>query len=170
MELLSEISDRDVGLKNHNLRTYNVRRAARAVLFNSRGLIAFLHVSKYNYHKLPGGGVEKGENIEKALRREILEEVGYDCKIGRPIGVIVEYREEFKLLQMSYCFIAKVKGKTKGTKFTHKERSEGFELSWHSLNEAISIICKDIPINYEGKFIVRRDLIFLKKAKELTRN
>jgi hypothetical protein len=36
---------------------------------------------------------------------------------------------------------------------------------WVSLDEAIEIINKDMPDNYEGKFIKIRDLCFLEEAK-----
>jgi 8-oxo-dGTP diphosphatase len=35
----------------------------------------------------PGGGVEKGENIENALKREFLEETGLDIKVGKFLKV-----------------------------------------------------------------------------------
>jgi hypothetical protein len=35
------------------------------------------------------------------------------------------------------------------------------------LNQAISTISNENPDDYNGKFIVARDIVFLKKAKEI---
>ena len=37
-------------------------------------------------YDLPGGGVEPGENLHEALRREVMEEVGLNISIGKAVG------------------------------------------------------------------------------------
>ena len=37
--------------------------------------------------ELPGGGVDFGESPQKALKREIFEEVGLDVAVGKPLAV-----------------------------------------------------------------------------------
>jgi len=49
-------------------------------------------------------------------------------------------------------------------KLEESEIDEGFQLVWLSLNNAIRKLEKDKPTNYEGEFIRKRDLVFLKKA------
>lgn len=167
MELLKEISNQDIGEKNKEVK-YVVRKAARAVLFDGEK-IALLFVSKHNYHKLPGGGAKLNENIKKALVREIMEETGCTAEIKDNVGVIVEYRDNFEKIQFSYCFVAEVINNYREQFFTEKEKVQGFQLKWVSLDEAIKLIENDKPDNYEGKFIVKRDVVFLKKAKEIRR-
>jgi len=49
-----------------------------------------------------------GETIEENLVREIREEVGADIMILDEIGITIEYRNSANLLQISYCYLAKV--------------------------------------------------------------
>jgi len=170
MELLSEINDKDVGAKSKEGIKYRLRRAARAVIFDNDSKVAILHVSKRGYHKLPGGGFEEGEDVKAALNREVMEETGCTINAGEDVGLTIETRDEFEIVQLSYCFIGDVKKNRGKLGFTEKEISQGFELIWVSLDEAIRLIKNDKPENYEGKYIVKRDLIFLEKAKEILDN
>ena len=162
MELLKEIKDKEFPGDESALK---VREASRAVLFDKDGLIPLLFVSKYNYHKLPGGGIEDGEDKAKALVREVLEEVGSKIEITGELGKIIEFRSRWNLKQISYCYYGKIISKGEPD-FTEKELSQGFKLVWLSLNEAISKVENDRPENYEGSFIQKRDIIFLKKVKQ----
>jgi len=168
MKLLKEFKDPDFK-DNSNVK---LREAARAVLFDKNGLVPILYVASGKFHKLPGGGIDDGETKEEALVREILEEVGAKIKIESEIGKIIEYRSDknFKwgsdMKQISYCYIGKILSKEK-PKFTEKEMIEEFELAWMTLDKAIETFEKDQTSTVEGKFIVSRDLTFLKEAKKI---
>ncbi|MBE6068420.1 MAG: NUDIX domain-containing protein [Clostridium lundense] len=165
MKLIREITEKDITNKeNYEEISYKIRKASRAVVFNEENKIAILNVSNDNYHKLPGGGIEKDEDIITALRRELIEEVGVEVDVLNELGMIIEYRDNFKQLQISYCYLCKVVGEYQETSFTEEEKNNGFILEWASLNEAISILEKDNPEKYMGKFIRERDLEFLKNV------
>lgn len=143
------------------------REAARGVVFDEKGLIPMLFVSKANYHKLPGGGIEEGESKIETCKREVLEETGCDIKVGKEIGKITEFRPYTDYLyQTSYCYLGKIINK--GIQNLEQgEIDEGFRLVWFTLDEAINTVRNDKPNNEEGKFIQERDLAFLEKAQEI---
>lgn len=167
VKLLLISHDEDIGMKSKRVRLEK-RKAARAVLLEGKK-IALLHVTKQKYHKLPGGGIEKGESIKSALLREVKEETGCRIKIISEIGKIIEHRTRLGFLsgivQTSYCFLAKVT-EVGEPEFDAGERSAGYRLEWKSIDSAIKLLKKEKPQDYEGKFIVIRDLKLIETAKK----
>lgn len=145
---------------------WKYRKAARAVVFNKDNRIGLLHVSSKNYYKLPGGGIEEGEDIKIALDRECEEELGVQVEVLKEIGSIIEYRAQFKLHQTSYCFLAKTSSEKNAPNFTDEEKSSGFEIVWVEPKEALRLLSLKQTSDYEGKFIEERDFCFLTKALE----
>jgi ADP-ribose pyrophosphatase YjhB (NUDIX family) len=165
MKLLRIIKFRDLKLKE--IESFKLREATRAIVFDEDNKIALLQVTNHNYHKLPGGGIERGEHILPALKRECLEETGSKIEIIKEVGLIIEYRDKFKKRQQSYCYIAKLIGDKGEPNFTKKEIQDGFKLKWVKLEEAIKLLENDSPNDYQGKFIKIRDSTYLKKARSL---
>lgn len=165
MKLLKEIKDKEFPEDESTLK---IRMASRAILFDKNKLIPLLFVSKYNHYKLPGGGIENGENKIKALVRECFEEVGSKIEVNGEVGKIIEFRSKWNLKQISYCYYGKIISKGKPN-FTEKEVGQGFKIIWCSLKDAISKVKNDKPKNYDGHFIQKRDLEFLKKLYALVK-
>lgn len=125
MDLLLEISDNNFSKDKieYSQIDFKIRKAVRTILLNSSGECALLSVTKENYFKLPGGGIELGEDIESALRREVKEEVGADIDIVKEVGIIVEYRIKDKRLQISYCYLSYLSGEIGETSYDTKEKN-----------------------------------------------
>jgi len=164
MKIIKTINPEKVGEKD--ICDWEYREAARAVVFDKENKIGLLYVSNKNYYKLPGGGIEEGEDIKIALDRECEEELGVQVEVLKEIGSIVEYRAQFKLHQTSYCFLARTSSDKKTPNFTDEEKSSGFEIFWVEPKEAMLLLNLKQTSDYEGKFIEERDFCFLSKALE----
>lgn len=165
---LATIRDQDFqpGTDTADTSSYKTRAAARAVLLDADGSTYLLNVSKHGYHKLPGGGIDDGETIRAAVARELMEEVGCEARLVAELGQVVEYRDFAKLRQTSYCFLAQQTGEQVGSTLEASELAEGMiEAKVSNIDAAIQVLESDKPDNLEGRFIRRRDLIFLRAAK-----
>jgi len=165
MQTLKILRDKDFGF-DEQPGELTLREAARAVVVNQDGLLAMLYVSKKNFYKIPGGGVEAGEDLITALKREVHEEAGCDIEVLRELGEITEYRTHFKVLQKSYCYLAKVVGAISAPNFEPGELADGFEVKWRSLTEAEKCINEVRTDDYLGRFVTDRELTIIKEAKK----
>jgi 8-oxo-dGTP pyrophosphatase MutT (NUDIX family) len=99
-------------------------------------------LGKTNEYKFPGGGIEESETIEEALKREVLEEVGYNVmKIGEKIGIITEYgialedkKNIFKMISEYYA--VNIDYNQIGQKLDNYEKELLFKPCWTKIEEA----------------------------------
>lgn len=165
MKLLATIQDKTIPQEPKP----QTREASRGVFFDDEDRIAFLYVAKHDYHKLPGGGIEEGEDRLQALKREMVEETGCDIEVTGEVGMVLEYRSEQNLLQTSYCYYGKII--SKGIpKFTEKEQANGFQVTWMTLDEAIRTVENDHAKNYLGARVQKRDTAVLRETEKLLQN
>ncbi len=168
MKLLLTINEADVDpdfTTTPDRSGYKKRDAARAVLFGPKGEVYLLHVTKYGYHKLPGGGIDPGEDVKEALRREIVEEVGCDSEVGGELGKVVEYRhyDDYGLEHTSYAYTATQVGELGPQQLEQGELEDGHDrVIAKDLDDAIRILEQDAPSIIEGRSIQKRDLAILK--------
>ena len=162
MKLLKEIY---FGERPVNTEGWDHKRTSRTVVFDSENKIAILYVKAFEFPKLPGGGVEAGEDLEQALRRECREEIGCEIEIIREVGEVVEYREETKLFQNAYCFLSRVVGEKGRPHFTEQEISQGVEIKWLPIDDVLKMFNKE-PSGYVPQFIKQREIAFLQEAKK----
>jgi 8-oxo-dGTP diphosphatase len=146
---------------------YNIRRAARAVVTDADGSVALLHARTRDYYKLPGGGIDNDEDIQQALARELMEEIGSTADVIAEIGEVTEWRDWEKLKQISYCFTAILKGEKGTPEFTEDELAEGFEIVWATdIDAAIGLVGSTINSpDMNVAFMTTRDEAVLRAAK-----
>lgn len=160
----------DKNLPSSSREGYTTRRAARAVLIDPEGKVALLHVTRDHYYKLPGGGIDEGEDILEALERELREETGCHAHITRELGTVLEQRYYWNMTQISYCYIAQQRGSKGAPDFTATEQEDGFELVWaDNLDEAIKLLQSSeetaSPSEPGIKFMRLRDVAIAERAK-----
>ena len=168
MKNLGVINPRNV--TEEEASTYALREAVRAIVFDDDNKIALLKVSRDAYFKLPGGGVEIGEDFETALKRECLEEIGCEVTNIQPLGLTYEYWKEDTEKQISYCYVAKLHNQKGNPDLTQSEKDRGFETIWITLENAIQALESCTPIQWEGDYIPQRELMFLREFLSLNTN
>jgi len=94
-------------------RNYNIRIAAK-ILNNSQEVLLIKRSTEDNYSgiwEVPGGAVEKGESLEQALKREVLEETGlYVEKINRFLIYFGFHNIETGKTTRKFCFEVQTNG------------------------------------------------------------
>ncbi|MDR1688976.1 MAG: NUDIX hydrolase [Clostridiales bacterium] len=163
MKHLLSITDKDI-TGSHALSAAKPRIAVNAVLFDADGKIAISYMGKYDLHTLPGGGIEPGENLREAVKREVWEETGCECEIVGELGTVFENRAENDFTQKRSYYIAKVIGEKGELHLTDEEISENVTVAWLLIEEALRIISDKRHENYQGLFIQKRDIAVLTEA------
>src|SRR5206468_2417151 len=62
------------------------RIGVNALIFDE-GHILLAHRRDIDWWNLPGGGMEVGETVDEAVRREVYEETGLEVEVGQLVGV-----------------------------------------------------------------------------------
>lgn len=80
------------------------RKGVSALIINKKNEFLLINLESFEdkYFAIPGGGVEQGETLEKAVYREIYEELGIRQKNLRIVGQSnVPVRFKFKVIKLN---------------------------------------------------------------------
>jgi len=143
-----------------------LRNAVRAVILNENKLL-MAHLEKTDEYKFPGGGKNEDETIEDALKREVLEEVGYKVlKIKEKIGIITEYgiaieggNNIFKMI--SEYYIVEIDNKQQKQNLDEYEKELLFKPCWVEIKTAYETNKEKIDRKIETTPWISRETIAL---------
>lgn len=137
MRSLFEIDTKDYDING----TTVSRPSARGIIIKD-GKLAMIHSIKYDYYKFPGGGIEKNEQKESALIREVLEETGLDVipQTIKEYGMVHRIQKgdyEDVFIQDNYYYLCDVEDNVHEQKLDDYEKEEKFTLEYVSPKQVI---------------------------------
>ncbi|MCM1122468.1 MAG: NUDIX hydrolase [Eubacterium sp.] len=151
------------------------RQIARAIVFDDSGYFYFVRAmrdddfGKATLIETSGGGVENGEALTVAIRRELKEELGIEVDLLCKIGVVSDYYNLIHRHNINHYFLCKIA--SFGEKKLTQDEIECFHLSTLKLSyeEAVKEYekCSDTKL---GRLVANRELPILRKAKEIICN
>ena len=116
-----------------------------------------------------GGGVEKDEDLETAIRRELKEELGANVDILCKIGVVNDYYNLINRHNINNYYLCKVV--SFGDKHLTKDEVEAFHLTTLKLKYKDALAeyqkCRNTPL---GRLIANREIPVLKRARQIIAN
>ena len=148
------------------------RMIARAICFDDDGYFYFVRAERDDDFGIAtlietsGGGVEAGEDLQSAIKRELKEELGVEAEVIRKIGVVSDYYNLIHRHNINNYFLCKIK--SFGDKSLTKDEIEDFHLS------TLKMTYDEAAEEYEkrretrlGRLIANRELPVLRKAREI---
>ena len=151
------------------------RHIVRAIVFDDDGYFYFVRADRDDIFakavviETSGGGVEGDENLEDAIKRELIEELGAEVQVICKLGVVSDYYNLIHRHNINNYFLCRVI--SFGERHLTEDEIEKYHLSTLKLryDEAVAEYerCKNSKL---GRLIANRELPILMKAKELIDN
>ena len=129
---------------------------------------AVMYADKFMLHSLPGGGVEDGEDVQIALRREVYEETGCVCDEIQELGIVAENRASLDYTQINYYFVVTTSHTPGENHLTEAEQDSRTVVEWHTFDEMVRLINAQEFDRVQGKYLKARDVAALREyAKQI---
>ena len=147
----------------------HTREVVRAILLDENNNICLEYLvdddgfGPRDYYETPGGGLKEGEDHISAIKREIEEEVGYECEVISFLGEVDDYYNLIHRLNHNYYYLVR---RTKKVS-QHLEEDEKIRISkiiWVNIDEAIHLY-ENMQNVLVGRLVKQRELPILKLAK-----
>ena len=148
------------------------RLIARAIVIDDEQNFYFVRAvrdddfGKATLIETSGGGVENGEDLNIAIRRELKEELGVSVDVVCKIGIVSDYYNLIHRHNINNYFLCKIK--SFGEKNLTQDEIESFHLS------TLKMSYEEAVMEYEnrkstrlGTLVANRELPVLHRAKEI---
>lgn len=162
MEQICELNDKII-LGQDGLSSKAPRLTARAIVKNQDGLYAVMYSDKFKLHSLPGGGVEDGEDVLTALRREVFEETGCVCDEIQELGIVSENRASLDYTQINHYFVVATNQTSCENHLTKLEQANRTVVKWVAFDKAVRLINEQEFDRVQAKYLKARDVVALRE-------
>ncbi|XMB85952.1 NUDIX domain-containing protein [Mycoplasmatota bacterium WC44] len=108
------------------------RVAVRGILRRGNEL-GIIKVEKYDCLIFPGGGVDEGEELIPALKREMLEETGFNVHVKNHI--LTTETAEVDFIHVNHYYECEIIGEANSVALTELEVELGIEFEWRNIND-----------------------------------
>lgn len=151
-------------MKNYitDIKTSFSRPSVRGIYIKNNK-IAVIYSNKYDYYKLPGGGIDSSESHIEALIREVQEESGLLVKpdtIKEYGHVLVKEKgsKEDLFIQDNYYYFFEAKNELGKRNLDEYEAIEGYELRFVSPEEFINVNLTHNHFDYSDLTMLKREI------------
>ena len=148
------------------------RMIVRAIVYDSEGYLYFVRAERNDEFgratliETSGGGVEDGEELTSAIRRELGEELGAQVEIIRRLGVVSDYYNLIHRHNINNYYLCRAI--SFGEKNLTRDEIEDFRLSTLRLSPSEAIAeYRRRACTRVGRLIANRELPVLMRALEV---
>ena len=148
------------------------RNIARAIVYDEKGQFYFVRAErnddfgKATLIETAGGGVEEGEDLLSAIKRELKEELGVKVEVICKIGVVSDYYNLIHRHNINNYFLCRIE--SFGDKNLTEDEINSFHLSTLKLSYEEAVKEYEYRANTKlGKLVANRELPILHRAKEI---